>query len=109
MPIDIKKFEESPTKVEEEEHTEDTPELKEKKEKIKRSLEGECFFNDGGTCTFLIADPVPCDGMCPQWKSCNKRIKRAFKKSHKTFVEWYDIVTLDIKSAHQVQRQLKVS
>ena len=106
MPISIEKMMEGskPKEVEMDDVFRELPKSN-TTEKIKKSLAGYCFHNNCGMCEFFMADIVSCEGVCPQWKSYVKKVKRAFNKS-KDCVTWYDLTKIKITSPRQVQMQL---
>lgn len=49
-----------------------------------------------GDCTLFYAEPSPCGGMCPNWKSCNPKLKRKYKIGiTKTFMTFIDLMRKD--------------
>jgi superfamily I DNA/RNA helicase len=62
------------------------------------TLTEACFHFDRKykLCMFLRCNPGQCDGICPNWKTFEKKFVRKYGRSkHITrgYMDWYDLVT----------------
>jgi len=54
---------------------------------IKNSIHSKCLHNENGICYYLASDPYPCETICINFVSFNKKLMRRIGVDDK--VDWY--------------------